>query len=175
MDIKRENELLEAAGILYLTSDNCRFEKKGDFLSVTLISDENKEYPRINLHRMFPYDMPYSYISVLDPDSNEIGIISSCESFDSETVDLIKNELDRKYYICNLSSVSSVRDRFGFSYWKAEGPDGEITFTIRDAHNSLRLNKDGEVLINDIDGNRYILPKFDSLDIKSRRILELYL
>ena len=48
-------------------------------------------------------------------------------------------------------------------------------FTIRDAHNSIRLNRENEVLINDIDGNRYILPPLSTLDKKSRRLLELYL
>ena len=175
MDINRENELLEAAGIVYLTKDNCSFEKNGDFLSLTICSDEEKKYSRVNLHRMFPFDMPYKYISVLDMESVEIGIIAYTDIFDRDISELIKAEIDRKYYVSKINSVTSVRDRFGFSYWKTQSDNGEVIFTIRDAHNSIRLNRENEVLINDIDGNRYILPPLSTLDKKSRRLLELYL
>ncbi|MBR6807683.1 MAG: DUF1854 domain-containing protein [Clostridia bacterium] len=175
MDINREKELLEAAGIVYLTCANCRFEKKGDFVSLDLLGNEAKNYSRVNLHRLFPFDRPYSYISVLDSDSQEIGIIAEIGDFDEETCELLKHELDRKYYVCDLISVSSVKDRFGFSYWKVQSTAGEITFTIRDTHNSLRENIDGKISISDIDGNRYTLPPLAKLDKKSRRLVELYL
>ena len=175
MDITREKELLEAAGIVYLTSDNCKFAKKGDFICLELQGNEKKNYSRVNLHRLFPFDKPYNYISVLDSDSQEIGIISDIENFDEDSRELLKHELERKYYVCVLNSVTSVKDRFGFSYWKTQSDDGEVTFTIRDTHNSLRQNIDGKISITDIDGNRYTLPPLDILDKKSRRLVELYL
>ena len=88
---------------------------------------------------------------------------------------MLTRELERKYYVCELKSVTSVKDRFGFSYWKTQSADGEVTFTIRDTHNSLRQNIDGKISISDIDGNRYILPSIEQLDKKSRRLVELYL
>ena len=176
MDNTREKELLEAAGIVYLTSENCKFEKKGDFVSLTLfVNEEEKNYSRVNLHRLFPFDKPYSYISVLDSDSVEIGIVSDLEIFNKDSRELLKHELDRKYYICELTSVLSVKDRFGFSYWKTLSNGGEVVFTIRDTHNSLRENIDGKISITDIDGNRYTLPSLENLDKKSRRLVELYL
>lgn len=175
MDINREKELLDAAGIVYLTKENCRFDKNGDFVSLTVNSPEETTYPRVNLHRLFPFDNPYNYISVLDSESQEIGIIADLKVFDEKTKEILINELERKYYVCALTSVTSVKDRFGFSYWKAQSGDGEVTFTIRDTHNSLRQNLDGMISISDIDGNRYTLPALEQLDKKSRRLVELYL
>jgi len=175
MDINREKELLDAAGIVYLNNENCKFEKNGDFVSLTLKSSEETSYPRVNLHRLFPFDNPYNYISVLDSESQEIGIIADLNVFGKECRDLLTRELERKYYVCELKSVTSVKDRFGFSYWKTQSADGEVTFTIRDTHNSLRQNIDGKISISDIDGNRYILPPIEKLDKKSRRLVELYL
>jgi len=104
----------------------------------------------------------------------EIGIISKITDLGEKAEKLILDELKRKYYICKLKSVISIKDRFGFSYWKALSDDGEVSFTIRDAHNSIRTNSDGKILLSDIDNNRYELEPFDTLDAKTRKKIELY-
>ena len=176
MDINKDSRLIEAAGIVYLTEENCKFTKNGDFLGLDYDKGgETVKYERVNLHRMFPFNIPFKYISVLNTDSEEIGIISSLTDFGSETEALLKKELERKYYVCELVSLISVKDRFGFSYWKAIGTDGEISFTIKDVHSSVRLDGLGNIMISDIDGNRYTLPSVDRLDSKSKKLIELYL
>ena len=119
--------------------------------------------------------MPWKFISVLDGDSVEIGIIDDLNVFDENTVELLKNELLNKYYVCSLDSVVSVKERFGSSYWKCFGPDGEISFSTRTSGSNVIKNKFGEIMITDIDGNRFKLPPLSKLDKKSRRIVELYL
>jgi len=175
MKTQNESELLDAAGIVYLTKENCTFERKGDFLAVTLKKNADEEkFDKVSLHRLFPYDKPDEYVSVLSPDSIEIGIIASLDDFGEADRQLLKSELKRKYYICKLVSVESIRDRFGFSYWKAKSADGELSFTVRDAHNSIRTNPDGKIQITDIDNNRYELEPFSTLDPKTRKRIELY-
>lgn len=176
MKIRNESELLEAAGIVYLSPENCAFEKNGDFLSVTVTKDAEKiTTEKVSLHRLFPYDKRDEYISVLDPDNIEIGIIPSIYVFNGAQHELLVSELRRKYYICKLKSVLSVRDRFGFSYWKAISVDGEVSFTIRDAHNSIRTNSDGRIQLTDIDNNRYELEPYATLDAKTKKRVELYI
>ncbi len=175
MEKFNESQLIEAAGIMYLTPDNCTFQKNGDFLSMTKKADSDALYSRVNLHRMFPYDKPYSFISVLNSESEELGIIINIEDFPEDVTTMIISELDRKYYVCKLLSIISVKDRFGFSYWKTKGEHGEVTFTIKDAHSSIRLDGLGDIVITDIDGNRYSLPGLKKLDKKSRKLVELYL
>ena len=70
MDIKRESELVDAAGIHYLNKDNCEFERTGDFVGATLRKEPKLHYNRVKLHRLFPFDMPYKYISILDEEDN---------------------------------------------------------------------------------------------------------
>ncbi|MBR4933290.1 MAG: DUF1854 domain-containing protein, partial [Clostridia bacterium] len=79
------------------------------------------------------------------------------------------------YYVCDLLSLISVKDRFGFSYWKAKSADADISFTIKDVHSSVRLDGHGNIMISDIDGNRYTLPPVEKLDAKSKKLIELYL
>ena len=176
MDKNSEKQLLEAAGILYLTPENCTFEKRGDFLgAIVSTSGEESKYSRVNLHRNFPFDMPWKFISVLDSDSVEIGIIDDLDVFGETEAELLKKELLNKYYVCSLKSVVSVKERFGSSFWKCIGDEGEISFSTRTSGSNVIVNKFGDIMITDIDGNRFKLPPLSQLDKKSRRIVELYL
>ena len=170
---EKDKELEEAAGIVYLTPEKCSFSKNGDFLSCT-IKDEDRFYPRVNLHRLFPFDNPYSLISVLDPDSVEIGIIEDAEIFGNETT-LIKDEIDRKYYVCELKSIKSIKERWGSSTWKATDATGDITITVKAAYNNVHKCRDGKILVIDSDENRYMLDPVEKLDRTTRRLIELYL
>ncbi len=175
MKAHNESELLDAAGILYLSPENCSFSRSGDFLSVTVEhGGEKRSVGKTSLHRLFPFDKREEFISVLDEDKVEVGIIKQLDIFPEETQRLLESELKRKYYICHLKSVISVRERFGFSYWRALSDDGEVSFTVRDAHNSIRTGSDGRITVSDIDSNRYELAPFDTLDAKTRRRIELY-
>ncbi len=170
---EKDRELEEAAGIVYLTPEKCSFFKCGDFLSCTM-KNEDKTYQRVNLHRLFPFDNPYSLISVLDPDSVEIGIIEDVGNF-GEQSKLIKDEIDRKYYVCELKALKSVKDSWSASTWNAVDATGDIMFTVKAPYNNVHKCRDGRILIIDIDENRYVLDPVEKLDRTTRRLIELYL
>ena len=173
--------LKEVVAVRYITKDNAVFEKTGDFirLRVSLPDDEGnteeKTYDRIFLHRAFPFDFPYSYISVLDEDSKEIGIIQEADALGKETAQLIRDELDRKYYTPVIRQILSVKDKFGYSYWKVVTDEGQLEFTCRDTFSSLLKIGGTRIFVNDIDGNRYEIPDLETLDRKSFKKIELFL
>ena len=170
---EKDKELEAAAGIVYLTPDKYVFSKNGDFLSLRVV-DEDKYYPRVNLHRLFPFDNPYSLISVLDPDTVEIGIIEDVGNF-GEQSKLIKDEIDRKYYVCELKALKSVKDSWSSSTWNAVDATGDIMFTVKAPYNNVHKCRDGRILIIDSDENRYVLDPVEKLDRTTRRLIELYL
>ena len=173
--------LKEVIAVRYITKDNARLEKNGDFirLTVTLPDDEGnseeKTYDRIFLHRAFPFDYPYAYISVLDTDSKEIGIIQDVDAMGEENARLLREELDRKYYTPVIRQILSVKDKFGYSYWKVKTDEGELDFTCRDTFSSLLKVGGTRIFVNDIDGNRYEIPDLEALDHKSFKKIELFL
>ena len=173
--------LKEVVAVRYITKDNARLEKNGDFirLTATLPDDEGKSeektYDRIFLHRAFPFDYPYAYISVLDADSREIGIIQDVDAMGEENARLLREELDRKYYTPVIRQILSVKDKFGYSYWKVKTDEGELDFTCRDTFSSLLKVGGTRIFVNDIDGNRYEIPDLEALDHKSFKKIELFL
>ena len=134
---------------------------------------------RIFLSRAFPFDMPYEYISVLDKDKKEIGFIRSLDDFDEPAKTQLIRELETKYYTPVIKKILSVKERYGFSYWKTECEFGEKSFTLQDTFRSIikspRDDGTERIFILDVDGNRYEIPDVEALDRKSYKKIELYL
>lgn len=183
--IKEKVDLKDVVKITYLTPDNASFSEKNSFISFKgkvlkpddnyVYSETEVEYKRVFLQRIFPHDQFFKYISVLDEDNNEIGIISDISLFDDETVKILKRELERKYFIVKIQKITSVKDRYGFSYWKANTESGEISFTLHDTGKSITKVGDDKLFISDVDANRYEIESYAALDKKSRKFLELYI
>ena len=177
----KSNALKEIVAIKYITKDNAKFEVVNDFIfmTVSLPDDDGKitekKYDRIFLHRAFPFDFPYSYISVLDIESVEIGLIADIDAMGENNAKLLRAELDRKYYSPVIKQIISTKDKFGYSYWKILTDEGEQEITLRDVFQSLHKVNGTRIFVNDIDGNRYEIPDIEKLDRKSYRRIELFL
>lgn len=174
-----ENEIMleKAAQVYRLEPSNAKFFIKNGFLAMTLTDGEGeKTYDRVFLHRDFPFEFLWKYISVLGDDNKEKGLITDIAVFGEETAALLKTELERKYYSPAVKSVDSLKERYGFSYWRVTLTDGrEVNFTMQDTFkNIIRVGEDRAILL-DVDGNRFVIGSIAALDRKSYRRIELYL
>ena len=152
-----ENEIMleEAAKIQRLDSSNAKFFTKNGFLAMKYKDgDEEKTLERVFLHRAFPFELLWKYISVLGDDGKEKGVIYDINDFSEEITALIKTELERKYYSPTVKSIDSLKERYGFSYWRVTLSDGRsLNFTMQDTfRNIIRIGEDSAILL-DVDGN----------------------
>lgn len=148
----------------------CIPEDKGDF------SKENKPLigkRRVFLHRAFPFDRPYEYISVSD-ENGEIGIIFDISEF-TDSAQILRDELEEKYFAPKIKKVLSVKERFGYSYWKVICDRGNYDFTVKDTFKSIIHVSESRVFILDVDSNRFEIESLAALDRNSFRKIELYL
>lgn len=173
----KATKLSEAADIVYLTGENCRITKNSEFIAAEITDADGsvKSYNRIWLHRSFPFDMPWNYISVQDKDSEEIGLIKSIEDFDECQKSLLEGELLRKYYAPKIIKILSLKEVRGASFWKCVTDAGELNFTVQDTYRSISKIGGDRAYITDACGNRYEIESLAALDNKSRRRLEIYL
>lgn len=176
-DNKSISSLAEAAGIVYLDSDNCKIFKNGDFIGATVkeADGEEKTYDRVWLHRSFPFDRPWEYISLQNKDQEEIGLIRTLDVFSEEEMELIKGELERKYFTPKVKKILTLKEARGFSFWKILTDAGELSFTVQDTSKSIAKIGRDRAFIFDISSNRYEIESLSALDKKSARKLELYL
>lgn len=166
-----------AAEMIRIDRSNASFSIKNGFLALSFKKDgETVEHNRVFLHRDFPFEKLWEYISVLDGDSKEIGIIIDIADFDDETSALLRTELERKYYCPVVKSIESLKERYGFSYWNViTAEDRKISFTMQDTfRNIIRVGQD-KCLLLDVDGNRFIIESVAALDRKSHKKIEIYL
>lgn len=173
----RITKLSEAANIVYLTGENCRITKNGDFIAAKIANKDGEytEQGRVWLHRSFPYDMPWMYISVQDKDGEELGLIRNIDDFDDESKSLICSELNRKYYTPKILKILSLKETRGSSFWKCTTDAGEISFTVQDTYRSIARIGADRAFISDACGNRFEIESISALDKKSLRRLEIYL
>ncbi|MBO7408179.1 MAG: DUF1854 domain-containing protein [Clostridia bacterium] len=171
-----DNALTDIVKIEYLQPDKAEFTLKNGYIALKYSwPDEEKEYDRVFLHRCFPNELTEEYLSVLDRDNNEIGVIRSIDEFPEETRDILRGELKRKYHIYTIKAVISVNEKYGYSYWKIKDAEGERDFTVRDTYRSINRIGGDRVTVTDVDGNRFEIPSLEALDRRSRRKIEMYL
>lgn len=130
---------------------------------------------RVFFHRAFPYELPDEFISVLDKDSKEYGIIKSLSDFDDQAKEIINKALKRKYYCPEITKIHSLKDQFGYSYWDVETDNGRMEVVLKDTFSSIARISDVFIVITDISGNRYKISDLETFDRKSYRKIELFL
>ncbi len=174
-----KNEIMneKSARIVRLDKNNSRFEVKNGFLALVFTEGgEEKSFDRVFLHRAFPHELPFKFISVLGEEKKEIGIIYDIEDFDPRDMSLIKIEIERRYYSPVIKEIKSVKERYGFSYWKVLLEDGrEISFTMQDTFKNILHTSDDSLMLIDVDSNRFTITSISDLSSKSYRKIELYL
>lgn len=197
MEHKEESiSMSTVSKIVYLNDENATFHAENGFLSLTARlpkkedlfekesseeqCDENglvtKNWERVFLHSAFPFDAPHEYISVLDKDNKEIGMIRALSALKRETQEVLKAELSRKYYAPIITKILSVKERYGFSYWQVLLSDNRsFSFTVQDTYRSILRVTYQHLFIIDVDGNRFEIPNVEALDRASYKKIELYL
>lgn len=174
-------------GVLFLTPELVKFEKSGDFVKMVFKIDVDKlctgtldvkrkrEYERVRLRRSFPFALTDEYISVLDEEQNEIGLIKELSVFPNEDIEIVRSELERVYYCPEILKINSVKERLGFAYFDVVCSTGRREIPLKDVHRSMIRVGDDKIIIIDADGNRYTINSVGKLDAKSMKKLEMYI
>lgn len=168
------DDLKELDNTRRLNSKNCSFSlSEGGLLTARIpeISFEGRAF----LSRAFPFRTKDEYISVLNEDKEEIGMIRSLSEFDEETKALLDAELEKKYFAPRIQRIMKLSERFGSSFWDCETNLGPLSFTVKDTNRSILRVSEDRVFVVDHDGCRYEIPSLAALDKKSLGKIEMYL
>ncbi len=170
MDQSFEN----AVTVFYLNPENCRFymtEQKILMCSIPTLSFD----ARVFLAKAFPFEKNEEYLSVLNEEKQEVGMIRDLAVFPEETAELVRSELEKRYFAPKIKKIVKVNERFGFSYWEVETDFGRLSFTVKDIQRSLIRVSEERLFVVDTDGCRYEIENVNELDRKSYSKIQLYL
>ena len=169
-----ENKVQKNAEIYYITPENSEFQVTPNGFVVAKLEGFD-DFKRVLLSRAFPHDLPDQFISVSDEEQNELGIIKDINIFDAKAKEVIKNELEKKYFAAKILKILSVEEKFGNSNWIVETDRGKRIVLLKDTFKSIIRIGDDRAIIIDEDANRYEIESLSSLDKASFRRIELYL
>ena len=163
--------LAELSVTVWLTPENATFYLKNDFLHIKTESYEGRAF----LCREFPFELEWEFISVMNEEQAEVGIIKAVSLFADAGEDLLRTELARRYYAPVIDKIISVKERYGFSYWRVHTAEENVNFTLHDTYRSIIRATGGRIVMLDVNGNRFEIPNVEALDRKSYKKIELYL
>ena len=161
-----------------------RIEDEAQFLDPKLVkisrnqfAELEAELPDGSVHapvepvRTFPLTQPDQYISLLDAQKNELGLIEDINQLEKADRTLLAEELKKCYFMPKITRIHSLDGQFGVTQWEAQTDSGAVFFDLR-SRNDITSLSGGRVLIKDIDGNRYEIVNYHKLDPKSIALLE---
>jgi len=187
------DNFLDLAEINYFTPENAKFYKtKNGFAAMKAfmppipkddleVEEQQDKTPvwqdlgRVYFHRMFPFETPDEFISVLNKDGKEYGIIRRISDFSGEDADIIREAMAKKYLCPEITKIISIKEQLGYSYWEVETDMGRMSFSMQDTYRNIARISDTRLILTDVDGNRYSIKDVLALDRKSYRRIELYL
>ena len=165
-------ELLETR---WITPENVQFSRTdGGFLSMEY---RGKLYPRVAIHRCFPFSAPDSYLSVREPegDGREIGLIRSLRGFSEDIVAVLTEQINLRYFTPLIRHIHAIKEEYGYSYWDVTTDKGRCRFTVRMGNGSVYPVGEARYIINDLDGNRFEIPDIGKLTAVELKRLDLFI
>ena len=107
-EVSKEFHILEPARL--------RFERNGSKIQM-LVEGEN-ELKTVSVIQLFPLSESERWVSVLDNEGRELGIIEELGKLDSESRSMILNELRRRYVLPRIQKILSCKEKFELVQWE---------------------------------------------------------
>jgi Domain of unknown function (DUF1854) len=121
--------------------------------------------------RAFPLSDPGRFVALLDRDGYEVALIHDLAELPEKPRALLLEALEKSYFLPEIVRMLEITDEFGIQRWEVETDRGPRVFEVR-SREDLRWVRPGDLILRDVDGNRYEIKRFDDLDTASRLMIE---
>lgn len=137
-----------------------------------LTIEGDRSYLDVKAVRVFPLTHPERYTAFLSGKDKVIGMLIDTSVLDEASQEVIREDLERRYFTPTIRRVVSLREEYGAIYSVVETDHGEREFVAKGIRDTIEDLGDGELLFADVDGNRFRIEDWRALDVRSRRLLE---
>ncbi|WP_419874687.1 DUF1854 domain-containing protein [Candidatus Pristimantibacillus sp. PTI5] len=128
---------------------------------------EGKSFARVTLARCFPYTKPGKFISVRSADGSEIAMIQDVNFLAEESLQAVREELDRNYMIPVIKQILSVRKRGSEWHLQVDTNYGPAALDLENLHENIQPVTDSRWLVTDREGRRFELSDPGQMDARS--------
>ena len=131
----------------------------------------DRSWREVRIARAFPLSDPDRYIGLRDGDDKDIGILETLHGVDAESLAIIGQEMERRYFTPQVTRVDFVEEAFGVVTWEVDTTKGPRRFLVRNLKDSSYTLGSSRVMMTDVDGNRYEFPDARALGPKALQVL----
>jgi hypothetical protein len=124
------------------------------------------------VRRAFPLSEPERFISLLDGAGKEIGVLRSLDELDAEARAIFQKELDRRYFTPRILHIEHLRQDGGMWRFRVQSQHGPAQFYVRNWRDSSHEIAQGRFQITSVDGQRFEIEDYESLDERSKALLD---
>ena len=132
-------------------------------------------YLRVVVRRLMPLSNPDGYISLAADEDTEIGILVNPLELAPESLKILQEELDKRYFTPTIQKIHRVKEQFGIHEWEVETERGRITFSVRGLNQNIKQVPPARLFVTDVRGNRYDIPDYRELDAQSYHQIQRHL
>lgn len=150
----------------YINGDEVRFvQVDGHYVDVEFVDGTHLSH--LEPRRLFPLSGLRKYITLLNDEGKEEGIIRDLDGLEASQCAVIESCLREYYLIPKITRVYECYEKHYVLHMDVDTDYGARTIHIRNRYADMKLLYDGRVLIRDADDNRYEIPNWTKLDKKS--------
>ncbi|MGI6082828.1 MAG: DUF1854 domain-containing protein [Limnochordia bacterium] len=166
MAVKQREHLTSELNLLPAREIEARLNSMKDLE----VSVNGQIHEKVRLVRSFPLSDERRFIVLLDAEGEEIGIIENLDACRPEVEQLFSQLLEDTYLVPVITKVHSLSYTGLVPVWDVETDRGPHRIEMRSRRDLTALGT--RIMLRDADGNRYEIPDYTRLDLRSRRIVE---
>ena len=164
-----EKKSIEMKQRLFISGDDKITQYENNLVTLTLA--DGTVFEPLEPRRLFPVNRADEYITLLDSENKEVGIIRAITDLDKDSRQVIRDSLNDFYLVPHITRIISISEKYGTLHWCVDTDRGVKEFDIRNRNTDIRVYDDGRVRVRDSDDNRYIVEDFRNLDAHSKKLL----
>lgn len=118
-----------------------------------------------------PLSQPRRYLAFIDGKGKEIVLVERLEQLDLDSRAAVETELKRRYLTATIKAIIHAKVEFGATYWTVRTDRGEREMVTQSLQENAQWLGEHQLLLVDVDGNRFEIPDVRTLDEISRRYI----
>jgi hypothetical protein len=140
-----------------------------------LVLERDSEEPQVvKPVRALPITDPAHWIGLMDEKGKQVHMVRKLSELDPDSQEVLSQELEQAYFLPKIRRIHQINEEYGVLRLDVDTDKGPRTFEVR-TREHIRFLPEGRVILRDLDGNRYEIPRLAELDTHSQMLAAMSL
>jgi hypothetical protein len=132
-----------------------------------------EQHTDLRVRLAFPLEATEEFVGLFAADGTELGMLERVQDLDADSRAVLRAELDKVYFRPRVTAVGRLVEEQGVLRGEILTTSGPRQIEIRGWRENVRLLSRDRAMIEDVDGNRYLVDNWRTLPKLTREILGL--